>query len=135
MTRTRIRPSRRALLAVLIACALAPLLGAAPARHLRLERSAPADSSVVPSAIAVSLWFTQVTELTVTRVLVRGAAGDTVPTLALTRDAAPKSPIVAPFKGPLPAGRYTVDWRTMAADGHVVRGTFRFTVRPAATGP
>ena len=104
-------------------------------RHLRLEKSAPADSSVVDSAPSVSLWFSQATELNVTRVVVRGAAGDTVPVLPLTRDRAAKSPVVAAFKSPLAAGRYTVDWRTMSADGHVVRGTFRFTVRPAATGP
>lgn len=127
--------SRRAILALVAACVIVPLLGAAPARHLRLERSAPADSSVVDSAPSVSLWFSQVTELDVTRVLVRGAAGDTLPTLPLTRDKAAKSPIVAAFKAPLAAGRYSVDWRTMAADGHVVRGTFRFTVRPAATRP
>lgn len=126
---------RRAPLVLLVALMLVPLLGAAPARHLRLERSAPVDSSIVDSAASVSLWFTQETGLDVTRVLVRNAAGDTIPTLPLTRDAKPKSPIVAAFRGPLAAGRYSVDWRTMAADGHVVRGTIRFTVRTPATGP
>jgi methionine-rich copper-binding protein CopC len=130
------RPSyRRALLAVLAAVALVPAIGAAPARHLRLERSAPADSSVVEPPAAVSLWFSQVTALNVTRVLVRSAAGDTIPTLGLTREAAAKSPVVAAFRAPLAAGAYTVDWRTMAADGHVVRGTFGFTVKARAAGP
>ena len=35
----------------------------------------------------------------------------------------------APVERTLPDGDYTVSWRTMAADGHVVRGDFGFTVR------
>ncbi|MHB1297732.1 MAG: copper resistance CopC family protein [Gemmatimonadaceae bacterium] len=104
----------------------------APGWHLRLERSFPADSSVVAAPKSVQLWFSQATELGVTRVLVRSAAGDTVATSPLRRDAAPRSPIEAPFTGTLAPGAYTVDWRTMAGDGHVVRGTFMFTVRAPA---
>jgi len=40
---------------------------------------------------------------------------------------------------PLPAGRYTVAWRTAGSDGHPSRGTFSFVVLapapPPATGP
>lgn len=122
----------RAALVLLAVIAVLPLAGARSMRHLRLEKSAPADSSTVDAPTAVSLWFTQSTELNVTRVLVKNAKGDTIPTKALTRDAAPKSPIVAAFRDPVVPGAYTVDWRTMAADGHVVRGTLRFTVRPKA---
>lgn len=129
---TKIAFRRAPVLAALGLALALSAMGAAPARHLRLERSAPADSSVVDSASAVRLWFSQVTALNVTRVVVRSSAGDTVATKPLTRAAAPKSPVVAAFVTPLTAGAYTVDWRTMAGDGHVVRGTFRFTVKPAA---
>jgi methionine-rich copper-binding protein CopC len=136
---TSSRPAARvARLACSAAFIVVALAAAAPAhhfRHLRLEKSAPADSSVVEAAPSVSLWFSQATGLDVTRVVVRASGGDTISTLPLTRDAKPKSPIVAAFRSPLPAGSYAVDWRTMAADGHVVRGSFRFTVRPVATGP
>jgi len=36
---------------------------------------------------------------------------------------------------PLPAGRYTVAWRTAASDGHPSRGTFSFVVLANATVP
>jgi len=29
---------------------------------------------------------------------------------------------------PLPAGKYTVTWKTAGADGHVIKGSFGFTV-------
>ena len=32
------------------------------------------------------------------------------------------------FHGVFPSGTYTVSWRGMGADGHVVRDTFQFTV-------
>lgn len=126
---------RRALLAVLTAVALVPMIGAAPALHLRLERSSPADSSVVEAPTSVSLWFSQITALNVTRVVVRNAAGDTVSTLPLARESAAKSPVVATFRAVLGTGAYTVDWRTMSADGHVVRGTFGFMVKARPAGP
>lgn len=132
-------------LIVVAALAIVPLLGFGPPRtvkpdvsamppaspvwHLRLERSSPADSSVVAAPKAVQLWFSMPTEPGVTRVLVRSAAGDTVATGPLRRAAAARSPIEAPFLGTLAPGAYTVDWRTMAGDGHVVRGTFMFTVK------
>ena len=34
----------------------------------------------------------------------------------------------AAIQDDLAAGQYTVIWRTMAADGHVIRGDFGFTV-------
>ncbi len=124
--------ARVAVLALAMTTSLVLAAAAAPARHLRLERSAPADSSVVDSASAIRLWFSQATSLSATRVVVRAAGGDTVPTQPLTQEKAPKSPVVAALASPLPSGTYSVEWRTMAADGHVVRGTFRFTVRPQA---
>ncbi len=126
-----ISTSLRRAVFVFTALVMAPILGAATPFHLRLEKSSPADSSVVAPPTSVKLWFTQETQLPVTRVVVRSAAGDTIPVGAPTRAAAPDSPIDVPFKSAVGPGAYTVDWRTMAADGHVVRGTFRFTVRDA----
>lgn len=34
----------------------------------------------------------------------------------------------APLTRPLPPGHYLVRWRTASADGHVVRGSYRFAV-------
>lgn len=99
-------------------------------RHLRLVKSEPADHdtlSVAPSA--VRLWFSQRAELRTTRVTVRSATGDTVALGALTRGAGADAPVVAPIVRAPADGAYTVEWRTMAGDGHIVRGSFGFTVR------
>ena len=39
------------------------------------------------------------------------------------------------YEAPLPDGRIEVYWRAVAADGHVLEGTFAFTVLPAESGP
>lgn len=109
-----------------------PLLLAALPFHLRLERSDPAAGSVVAPPTALQLWFSQRTELKATRVVLRGAQGDTVRTGAPERADAPQAPIRVPVLGALRDGAYTIDWRTMAADGHVVRGSIAFTVKAPA---
>jgi methionine-rich copper-binding protein CopC len=44
----------------------------------------------------------------------------------------PDAGIVLPIRGALAPGAYTVEWRTMAGDGHPVSGRFGFSVRPPA---
>ena len=39
-----------------------------------------------------------------------------------------KLSIAVAVTSPLPAGKYTVTWKTAGTDGHVIRGTFGFTV-------
>lgn len=100
-------------------------------RHTRLVRSEPAKDSVIRVApTELKLWFSEKLDLAVTRV--RLTAGEVaVETGPLTRAEAADAPIVAPLVAPLRDGNYTVTWSTASADGHPVRGTFRFTVRSA----
>lgn len=125
---------RRFLPVVLVPAALVVfgLAAAVPTRHLHLERSSPADSSVVSPPESLQLWFSERPQIAVTRVTVTTARGDTVETGTPTLAAADKAPVVVPFSQVPAAGKHTVAWRTMSADGHVVRGTFVFTVRSAA---
>ena len=125
---------RRLLPAVLVPAALVVfgLAATAPPRHLHLERSSPADSSVVKPPESLQLWFSERPQIAVTRVTVTTARGDTVETATPTLAAADKAPVVVPFTQVPAAGLHTVAWRTMSADGHVVRGTFVFTVRSPA---
>lgn len=122
---------RRRFAPALLSLALPLLLGAAP-RHLRLEKSDPADASSVASPKAIRLWFSQPTQLPLTRVTVTGPGAAKVPLGAARQEKAPKSPVEYPLTAPLVPGRYDVNWRTMSADGHVVQGTFGFTVTAAA---
>ena len=40
-------------------------------------------------------------------------------------------PVVAKFSAPLADGKYTVTWKAMSKDGHVVNGVSAFTVKLA----
>ncbi len=106
-----------------------PLLAAAILLplHLKLDRSDPSAGATLDAApTAVRLWFSQPVELPVTKVTVTTASKQDVPVRALER--APDGAVVAPLQT-IGAGSYTVSWRTMAKDGHVVKGDFTFTVR------
>jgi methionine-rich copper-binding protein CopC len=101
-------------------------------RHLRLLRSFPAKDTVLTSAPdAVRLWLSEPTQAPVSKVTVTAAAGDTVALEKLTRDAAADAPLVGKFAKPIGAGQYTVTWKAMSKDGHVVNGTFGFRVNAA----
>jgi hypothetical protein len=123
--------SVRALLpAVLLGAMALPMVATAGRLpHLKLVRSFPAKDTVLTSAPdAVRLWMSERADLVGTKVEVAGADGVILPTAKPTREAAKDAPIVARFTQPVGAGRYTVAWKTMSRDGHVVNGTFAFTV-------
>jgi methionine-rich copper-binding protein CopC len=106
-----------------------PLLAAAILLplHLKLDRSDPSAGATLDAPpAAVRLWFSQAVELPVTKVTVTNAAKETIAVRALER--ATDGAVVAPLPT-IGAGRYSVSWRTMAKDGHVVKGDFSFTVR------
>ncbi|MFN9795597.1 MAG: copper resistance protein CopC [Gemmatimonas sp.] len=107
-------------------------VAAAPLPHLKLKRSFPAKDTVLTSSPdAVRLWLTEKADLPATRITVTGAGNAAVATAKTTRGAAADAPIEATLTQPVGAGRYTVAWKTMSKDGHVVSGTFGFTVKPA----
>ncbi len=107
-----------------------PLLAAAILlpMHLKLDKSDPkADSALNASPKAVSLWFSQAVELPATKITLTNAAKQDVATKALAKAA--DGAIVAAIEAPLAAGKYNVSWRTMAKDGHVIKGEFAFSVK------
>ncbi|HSM07017.1 MAG TPA: copper resistance CopC family protein [Longimicrobiales bacterium] len=98
--------------------------------HLQLDRSAPEAEATVPAPSEIRLWFSQEPQAAGTSLrLIRDGApleiGDLKP------DPEDASVYVVALESPLAAGSYTVAWRAMAADGHVVRGEFPFTVQAA----
>lgn len=118
--------------AVLAVSALSSPTHADALRHLRLLRAFPAKDTTLTSAPdAVRLWLSEPADLAATKITVTREGGGAVPTAAPTRGEARDAPIVATFPTPPGSGRYTVDWRAMSKDGHVVKGTHGFTVRIA----
>lgn len=126
-----IRP--RVLFPVLaVAVALPAMGGAATLPHLKLRAIFPGkDTTVTTQPESVKLWLSELAELTATKITVSNAAGAAVPTAKLTRGTSKDEPVVAKFSTPLADGKYTITWKAMSKDGHVVNGASAFTVKLA----
>jgi copper transport protein len=110
-----------------------------PARawaHTHLKRSEPAAGSrVTSSPQLIRLWFSERPELAMTVVTLKDANGKEFALAAPKNDGADPLTISLHVSQPLPAGRYTVSWRTAASDGHPSHGAFSFVVLPTAVPP
>lgn len=127
MTRLRLQVP-----AVLAAVVFPAFVGATRLPHLKLKRSFPArDTVLTTSPDAVRLWLSEPAELPATKISVSTDTKAAVAVEKATRASGADAPIEAKFAKPLGAGHYTVTWKTMSKDGHVVNGTFGFTVKPA----
>lgn len=124
----------RSVSAVLAGCALLLLVPGLTdaadhvAPHFALSGSEPAAEATVPPPGELRLWFTQAPQDN--SVSVRLMAGDAV---AETGRAIPDSEDDKVYRvavgRTLEEGGYTIVWRGMSADGHVVRGEIPFTVQ------
>jgi methionine-rich copper-binding protein CopC len=122
-----VRASIRFSFALLVAAI--PLLAARPAaRHNRLVKAEPGvDSTVAKSPAEIRLWFKEAPELAVSAIKLADVAAKPFATggVKATED---KLSIAVPVTTVLPPGKYSVTWKTAGTDGHVIRGTFEFTV-------
>ncbi|HET9949965.1 MAG TPA: copper resistance CopC family protein [Longimicrobiales bacterium] len=119
-----------ALCLLLVAGALGAA-GAHAALHFELSGSLPEPDATVPPPEEVRLWFTEAPQEGSVAIRLIDPAGEPVETGEPTPaedDARVVSVAVEPRLAP---GRYTVSWRGIGDDGHVVRGDFGFTVAAA----
>lgn len=118
---------RIALLTLLLSAgAAAPL-----AAHTRLERSSPAAGDTVRAQpYELRLVFSQAVAPRYTTLLLRAPDGSVIPTPALLPNESRRE-FVAMAPHLAAAGTYTVEWRTVSADGHAITGTFGFVYAPA----
>ena len=112
------------------------LLGAALGHeayaHAVLEQASPARRSVLTaSPAAVRLQFNEDIELRYSSVEVLDGkdAAQAAGTLV-----APDAHSLSLPLSPLTAGRYTVHYRVLSTDGHVIESRYAFTVKEAAAG-
>ena len=96
--------------------------------HFALDKSLPEADSAGPSPEMVQLWFTQVPQDETTTIRVIDGNGDAVETGEVVQDGDDGKLQSIAIGQPLAPGSYTVAWRAMAADGHVVRDDFAFSV-------
>lgn len=128
-------PLLRAGAALAAAVTLALALPRPADAHTRLESSTPAaGETVTGSPSELRLRFSRPVSAGLTSVaLVRGA--DTLATIpGAPVDGSEGREFTFAIGRALEAGAYTVAWRTAGADGHVIRGTFSFTVARFAAG-
>jgi hypothetical protein len=99
--------------------------------HLRLLKSAPLANAVeATSPTAISLWLSETPEPAASKITL--THGKTPIALsAIVRDTAKGTPLIAKIPKPLAKGAYTVTWKAMSKDGHVVNGTYTFRVGTA----
>lgn len=96
--------------------------------HFALSGSEPAAEATVPPPEGLRLWFTQAPQDN--SVSVRLMAGDAVvETGPANPDSDDDKVYRVAIRRTLEEGGYTIVWRGMAADGHVVRGEIPFTVQ------
>ena len=111
---------RQNILAVLVMGALATNALA----HAKAENTSPANEATVKTVDVIEMRFDD--PMRVTAITLTGPDGE----VAIERETGMEA--VTEFRAlpqaDLTEGEYTVDWRGLAADGHPMQGTFRFTV-------
>jgi copper transport protein len=119
---------RAALLAVALAALAAP---ASALAHASLVREQPGLRQRLPAAPKeIVLTFDQPVDLVSDAVEVLNEKG--VDLAGAARVVKTRRELVAPIPRTLPTGAYTVRWRALSSDGHVVSGVYTFGVRAAA---
>jgi copper transport protein len=125
---------RSGLLRVCLALGLL-LLPARAWAHARLTRSDPAaGSSVAASPQFIRLWYSERPEVSLTFVTLTDATDKKFVLGPVHSATANGLELSIQVVDTLPAGKYTLAWRTVAADGHPSQGTFSFTVSGATLG-
>ncbi|WP_033327454.1 copper resistance CopC family protein [Streptomyces yerevanensis] len=111
------------------AAALAILAGPAPqaAAHTELDTSSPgADATLAGLPPRVTLSFSDAMTQKYAKVAVTGPDGASA---ATAEPQITGKTVTLPLDTAAPAGRYTVGYRVVSADGHPVSGSYTFTVK------
>lgn len=112
------------------ALAVGPAAPAAQAHNVLLGTSPASGSTVAALPDLIVLHYDLPAQVLGTVVIVRGPSGN----VAAGPAELVNSDVDQPVRPGSPPGSYTVDWRVVSADGHIVQGSFGFTARAASTG-
>ena len=96
--------------------------------HAELTLSVPGNGEVVKSSPeSVTLRWSEVVTMSEEQIAILDAYGEKVKFTAEFTDTAVSSAVLKPL-GELDDGLWTVTWKTVSQDGHLVSGSFSFTV-------
>lgn len=129
MTQRTIRPDNAWARSALVCLALS--LNAAPAiAHAIIVRTSPPQGGVAEGAIArVDVWYDAGIRDAFAALAVVSASGERVDKRDAAIDSADPAHVSVGVN-PLSSGKYTVRYRALSADGHLVSGAWEFEVRP-----
>lgn len=96
--------------------------------HFDLSKSTPAAGASIEAPSEIRLWFTEEPQEGTTSIRLVEAAEAGVHVMEVTQDPEDPTSFFVALHGTLATGTYTVSWRGMGSDGHVMRDTFSFTV-------
>lgn len=96
--------------------------------HFGLSTSSPEAGSTIQAPSEVRLTFTQEPQEGTVQIRIVEAEDAGVHVMDAAQDSESPTVFYIVLHGTLPPATYTVSWRGMGEDGHVVRDTFQFTV-------
>jgi copper resistance protein C len=117
--------SRKKWLVAVMMSALSTLAHA----HAHLSAAVPAEGSTVQAPEKIRLTFSEAARLTALTIRREGGPEQKLSPLPAT--SAREVSVPAPK---LPPGQYTVSWRVLSEDGHVMSGTLHFSVVAGTAG-
>jgi putative copper export protein/methionine-rich copper-binding protein CopC len=124
--------SWRACVILVLSLVAAPQVASA---HGRLKSSSPgAGAHLGTSPRELRLEFSEVPDLTFSKVILLAPGGRAIALGALAYAPDSRRTVVAAIPGQLQSGTYVVQWQLAGDDGHPMRGTFDFVIAPGAMG-
>ena len=98
--------------------------------HATLIGASPAKGSTVAAPHELRLTFSEKLEIPLTRITMIAAGKDTVKLGTITADPKSDGTIIVPVVGAVRSATYTISWRTAGEDGHAMKGSYVFRVKP-----
>lgn len=130
MWRTLSQLAASACLVLLISVVMPNRAESTPDMHLRLTKSQPAKDTLLASPpTQICLWFSEAPTVRLSSITLTGPTGK-VELGRVTLSPKDSTLLIAQITDEIPGGNYQIAWRTASADGHVIRGTLPFAVRP-----
>lgn len=111
---------RKILFAAMISC-----LASGAIAHSKLSSSMPADGAII-AALPATLQLQFHKGIRLTKVTLMSSNSDTVLDLSGYKNFATEFTLAMPTKQ---TGHYSVEWRGLGEDGHVLKGTVSFQVK------
>jgi methionine-rich copper-binding protein CopC len=130
-----IRPKRKIMINLINRSALIAAAGmfnaSAVFAHAELVRAIPeAASTVAASPSEITIDFSEAIDLKFSGANLVDSMKINIPTGSATQAKGDDKTLVIPLTTPLATGEYVVSWHNLSKDGHKLKGSFKFTVKP-----